>query len=111
MSHANMPPQLRDGNPVRRWRTHRGLSRRELAMAADVDVSAVVAVEDGSSRRMPARLRGFFERMGEDVAAMEREYAVWRAQVGAHVIAAVQTGQTLTPPDERGDGDAGPQAS
>jgi len=44
-------------SPIRAWREHRGLSRTDLAQAAGIDPTQLLALEDGHRSTAPATLR------------------------------------------------------
>ena len=53
----HMADQLRQGNPVRVWRQHRGLTATELAAVAGLSNSQLSAIENGESSGSVATLQ------------------------------------------------------
>ena len=53
----SMADRLRQENPVRVWREHRGLAATELAVAAGISNSQLSAIENGESSGSVAALQ------------------------------------------------------
>ena len=53
----SMADRLRQNNPVRVWREHRGMTATELAAAAEISNSQLSAIENGESSGSVAALQ------------------------------------------------------
>lgn len=78
-------------NPVDRVLEERGVSVRELAVVAGVDVVRVRQFQAGDSKQLSGKLLETLATMGYDREQLKAEYTSWRqglaAQMRARVLA------------------------
>jgi ribosome-binding protein aMBF1 (putative translation factor) len=58
---------LDGGNPVRVWREHRGLSRKQLAEASGLSVPYLSQIEAGKKKGSPEELAALAKELGLDL--------------------------------------------
>lgn len=76
-------------NPVVQIREKHGLTQRQLAILADMDIVSVKRVERGDAAKLSGKILEALQVLGENQNELIRGYGEWRIQEQRKVLAVI----------------------
>jgi DNA-binding XRE family transcriptional regulator len=78
---------VKQPSPLQLAREARAMTRKDLAIALDVEYNRVAAIEGGVSRQIPASWRAAMDAAGFDYEAINGAFVAWRRGLAVTVSA------------------------